>query len=173
MALLGGEFKTPSNAGLGTNVTVNVASGAGYKIDLDGLTLPSGLTFGNFCDLTVGQAVQVQLTTTPQVSGGALTVTTNRVRLLESVVTGTLTGNPNGTPPQFTIGSLPALFGSGATMKVQTFSNTKFCSNNSGTVSCQSGVPSGGLASGDTVSAGGLLFSGTTPTMLAEGVLKR
>jgi hypothetical protein len=172
MALLGGEFKsTTPGAGFGVRVNVNVASGAAFRIDLDNLTLPSGLNFASLADLTVGQGVQIQLTAAPAVTGGAITVTTSRVRLVESVVTGTVSGSLSGTPPQFTLGSLPALFGpSGTTITVKTLSNTKFCSNNSGTVSCQNGVT--GLASGDIVSAGGLLFNGATPTMVAEGVLK-
>jgi len=55
----GGESNTqtqlPTNAAIGVSVTVSVASSALYEIDLDGITLPSGLNFKGINDLTIGQ----------------------------------------------------------------------------------------------------------------------
>jgi hypothetical protein len=106
----------------GIAVSVGVNASTVYEIDLDGFTLPSGLAFGKYCDLTVGQAVQIQLLAAPTaLSSNAISLSTSRVRLTESVVSGTVTTPaPSGLPLVFTLGSLPPIFGSGAPFKLTT-----------------------------------------------------
>jgi hypothetical protein len=172
MLLLSGQWlpgAPPSpNAAIGVLLTVSVSNTTAFEIDTDGITLPSGLTFAGISDMTPGQMVEIQIGPSAVSAGPAvntLTLATSRVRLDESQVTATVTAtNPTGTPPSFTLGTLPPLFGSASTINVLTVPTTLFVN--------VSGVA--GLAVGDTVSAGGLLFNTAgAPTLVAEQVLSR
>ena len=176
MALLGGQW-SPTNvpsasAAVGVLVTASVTPSTVYEIDTDGFTLPAGLTFNALSDLVAGQTVEIQ---PGAVSAGpvanTLSLVTTRVRLDETQVTAKVAAiDTSVTPPTaFTIGNgtLPPLFSAVTSIKVQTITNpppTQF--QNVSAVS--------GLAVGDTVSVGGLLFNtGAIPTLAAEKVLKR
>jgi len=171
ITMMGGQWMPGAginaSAIVGAAVTVNVNSSTAYQIDADGITLPSGLTFGGINDVAIGQVVEVQPAVVVSPTANALTLSTNRVRLEESQVTATVSAtSPSAAPPSFTLSSLPPIFPSGSTMNVLAVSTTKFSDNISGGVA--------GLAKGDTVSVGGLLFHTTGgPTMVAEKVLKR
>jgi len=171
ITMMGGQWMPGAginaNATVGAAVTVNVTSSTAYQIDLDGITLPSGLTFASINDVTVGQVVEVQPGALASPAANTLTLTTNQVRLDESQVTATVkTTSPAGTPPSFVLNSLPSLYPTGSTMNVLTVPTTFFSSNITGGVA--------GLAAGNTVSVGGLLFNSTSgPTMVGEIVVKR
>jgi hypothetical protein len=170
MVMMDGQWdasKEPiPDAAVGVPVTVKVTSSTVYAIDLEDMTLPTGLTFNGLGDLVVGQSVEIQpVGITETANPITIIVSTNRVRLQESQVTARVASlNTGATPPTFLLGSLPPLFGSIPGIQVQTLSTTQFDN--------VSGVS--GLTVGDTVSTGGLLFNtATTPTLVAEKVLKR
>jgi hypothetical protein len=169
MVLMDGQWlptaAPTASATLGILLKVSLSSSATFEVDWDGITPIAGLSFAGIKDLTAGQRVEIQPTA---VSAGpvadTLTLVTSRVRLDESQVTGTVVATiPNGTPPSFTLNKLPPLFGA-SPMNVLTVPTTYFL--NVANV--------GGLAAGDMVSTGGLLFNVSgTPTLVAEEVLKR
>jgi hypothetical protein len=130
----------------------------------DGGFTQAGLSFASAADLMVGQDVQIR----PQMvtsAGGVTTITTDRIRLRPSQITGQVgTINSDGT---FMLTGLSPLF-AGATpaitsIKVEMVSKMSF--------EDVSGL--GGLAVGNTVSVKGLLFNTTgSPTLLTKGIRK-
>ncbi len=162
------ELRSVNNVSVGNPVVVTLSSPT-FRVHTDGLTVPSGLqgAFEGATDtsqLLTGQSVEVRLTG-PANAGPPITVTANRVRLRMTQFTGNVSGAP--VPPNFNVGSLPALFtGAGITsIQVQTSSNTNF----------QGVTGVSGLADGNTVSLRGLLFKngGNPPVLIAKKVRKR
>ncbi|MGE5327136.1 MAG: DUF5666 domain-containing protein [Deltaproteobacteria bacterium] len=145
----------------GSVVTVTIADGATFRIDADGINLPSSVMFQSSADLVVGQRVQLDV---PPASTGT-SVTTTSVTLHRSQVTANVAGVSD---PNFTLNNLPGIFGAAnppiTQIDVQTSSQTQF-ENVTGV---------SGLASGDKVSARGLLFrTAGNPLMIADHVTKR
>lgn len=101
-----------------------------------------------------------------------VTITVDQVQLEPSDVTGTITAISTGSNPQtLTLGMLPSFFQNAGIMSIQVdvLSNTQFETEED---QMMSGLSS--FKTGDTVSVRGLLFNTmTTPTMVAEKVLKR
>ncbi len=162
------ELRSVNNVSVGNPVVVTLSSPT-FRVDTDGLTVPSGLqgAFEGATDtsqLLTGQSVEVRLTG-PATAGPPITVTANRVRLRMTQFTGNVSGAP--VPPNFNVGSLPALFvGAGIIgIQVETSSNTDF-QGVTGVI---------GLADGNTVSLKGLLFKngGNPPVLIAKKVRKR
>jgi len=162
------ELRSVNNVSVGNPVVVTLSSPT-FRVHTDGLTVPSGLqgAFEGATDtsqLLTGQSLEVRLTG-PANAGPPITVTANRVRLRMTQFTGNVSGAP--VPPNFNVGSLPALFtGAGITsIQVQTSSNTNF----------QGVTGVSGLADGNTVSLRGLLFKngGNPPVLIAKKVRKR
>jgi hypothetical protein len=156
----------------GVQVTVQIASQATFSINSDGLTLPAGLNFASVSDMIAGQAVEFHPVAPFTITGTqpnlTIALNTDKVRLEPSPVTATISAtNPGANPPNFMLGTLPALFtASGiSAIQVDVLSTTKFANDSTGL---------NGLSTGNKVSVGGLLFNtGTTPTMVAERVFVR
>jgi hypothetical protein len=173
MALMGGQWSgiSPSaSAAVGVLVTVNVTPSTVYENDPDGFTLPAGLTFAGIKDIVAGQMVEIQVLPTAISASSAanpLPLTTLRVRLDETQVTAKIKSIDSSTAFTLDATTLPPLFAGTTSIKVQTITTqppTQFQNVN--------GIS--GLAVGDTVSVGGLLFNTPTgPTLVAEKVLKR
>jgi hypothetical protein len=173
MALMGCQWAgiAPStSAAVGVLVTVTVTPSTVYENDPDGFTLPAGLTFKGIADMVVGQIVEIQVLPTAISAGSAanpLPLTTLRVRLDETQVTAKIKSIDSSTAFTLDASTLPPLFSGTTPIKVQTITvppPTQF----------QNVTGVSGLAVGDTVSVGGLLFNtGGTPTLAAEKVLKR
>ncbi|HXX19897.1 MAG TPA: DUF5666 domain-containing protein [Candidatus Acidoferrum sp.] len=157
----------------GLPVTVQLSNTTTFKIDTDGITLPStgpALSFASVNDMIVGQSLAVQpVISSIQFSGTPpsiqITFTASSVRLESSEVTATV---DTVNPPSFTLQELPALFTSATPaiteLDVETVAGTNFEN--------VSGVSA--LAGGDKVSVGGLLFNtASVPTVVAERVLLR
>jgi Domain of unknown function (DUF5666) len=155
----------------GLPLTVELSSSTTFSIDTDGITLPSGLSFGGIKDMIVGQAFAVQpvisslhVTGTPPTI--QITFTASNVRLESSELTATVeavnsssTFTLNGLPPLFT-DATPAI----TQVDVETVTGTDFEN--------LTGVSA--LTSGDTVSVGGLLFNtSSAPLLVAERVMQR
>jgi hypothetical protein len=131
----------------------------------DGGFTQTGLSFASAADLLVGQDVQVRPQTVTS-AGGVTTITSDRIRLRPSQITGQVgTINSDGT---FMLTGLSPLF-AGATpaitsIKVEMVSKMSF--------EDVSGLS--GLAVGNTVSVKGLLFNTSgLPTLLAKGIRKQ
>jgi hypothetical protein len=167
------ELRNVNNVAVGDPVTImlqTTGGGTSFRVDTNGLTVPSSLqqAFESATDtsqLITGQTVQVRKRS---MSGGpapaAITITTDRVRLRDTRFTATVSGAPSGN--NFNIGGLPGLFvAAGVTqIQVQTSSQTNF--DNVAGVS--------GLADGSVVSLRGLLFKSTpNPVLIADKVRKR
>jgi hypothetical protein len=146
----------------GVPATVSVAPQATFEVDAGGLTVPGGLSFTSLGEMTPGQRVAVAVTGTSTTSG-VVTLNASDVRLEPSQVTGTLqTLNAGGN--NFVLENSPALFATGgaATILVQASTTTVY-----------EGVSGlGGLATGDTVSAGGLVFRTVTGPQLVAAVVR-
>jgi Domain of unknown function (DUF5666) len=167
------ELRAVANVSVGDPVTVMLATtggGTSFRVDTNGLTVPSTLqqAFEGATDtsqLLPGQTVQVRMRS---MTGGpapaAITITTDRVRLRDTSFTATVSGAPSGN--NFNVGGLAGLFTSAGISQIQaqTSSQTNFDN--------VSGVS--GLADGSTVSLRGLLFKSTpNPVLIADKVRKR
>src|SRR6266852_5142660 len=162
------ELRSVNNVSVGNPIMVTLSSPT-FRVGTDGLTVPSGLqsAFEGAVDtsqLMTGQTVEIRLTGAPS-PGPPITATANRVRLRMTQFTANVSGAP--VPPNFTVGSLPALFTSAGitSIQVQTSSATQF-----------EGVTSvSGLADTNTVSLRGLLFKNgaNPPVLIARKVRKR
>jgi hypothetical protein len=125
----------------------------------------SGLNFAGSGDLLVGQDVQIR----PQMvssSGGVTTITTDRIRLRPSQISGQIGAiNSDGT---FTLKNLSPLFtgAAPAITSIKVFLVTE--------MDFEDGSGLGALAEGNNVSVKGFLFKTTgTPTLLAKAVRKQ
>ena len=166
------EMSNIANVSVGNPITVTLSSGGGvsFRVDSDGLNVPSSLqsAFEGATDtsqLLPGQTVQIRIRS---VSGGpapaAIMIATDRVRLRMASFTAAVSGAPSGA--NFNVGNLPGVFTSAGIqmIQVQTSSETNF--NN------VAGV--GSLTDGMSVSLRGLLFVGSpNPTLIADKVIKR
>jgi hypothetical protein len=159
------EDEEPAVAGVsvGNSVTVSINTGAQYTIDSDDLSgaIPSGVSFASVNDLLVGQEVKVRALAVSSPATGT-TVTTDRVKLHTSQLTGTVTSIND---PSFVVNNLQGLFTSNGInqVQVQTSSGTEF--------EGVSGVSS--LATGNNVVLRGLLFKATSdPILVAKKVRK-
>ncbi len=162
------ELRSVNNVSVGNPIMVTLSSPT-FRVGTDGLTVPSGLqsAFEGAVDtsqLMTGQTVEIRLTGAPS-PGPPITATANRVRLRMTQFTANVSGAP--VPPNFTVGSLPALFTSAGitSIQVQTSSATQF-----------EGVTSvSGLADTNSVSLRGLLFKNgaNPPVLIARKVRKR
>jgi Domain of unknown function (DUF5666)/Domain of unknown function (DUF4382) len=165
----GGEMGSFS---MGIPLTINLAKPTTFSIDTGGFMLPSGLTFAAAADLMVGQKVRLHPTGAPTGMPPNVMITVDQVQLEPSEVTGTITATSTGsTPPTFTLANLPSFFTSAGitSIQVDVLSTTQFETEED---QMMSGLSS--LQTGDTVSVRGLLFNTmTTPTMVAEKVVKR
>jgi len=152
----------------GALVAVTVASNATFQIGMeemgeDGGFSMFGFSFASSADLMVGQDVQVRPAMVSS-SGGAVTVTTDLVRLWPSQITGQVASinSSNGT---FTLSGLSPLF-TGATPPVNTITIMTLSNMNFEDFPSQSQ-----LAVGNTVSVKGLLFNTpTTPTLVTRTI---
>ena len=152
----------------GTPVAVTIAPNAvfqigGEEMGEDGGFRMFGFSFASSADLMVGQDVQVRPGMVSS-SNGAVTLTTDLVRLWPSQITGQVASS-NGNNGTFSLAGLSPLF-TGATPPVDTItvitlSNMDF-----------QGFPNQGqLAVGNTVSVKGLLFNtSTTPTLVTRRI---
>jgi hypothetical protein len=156
----------------GSPITVNLATQTTFSVDTAGFMLPSGLNFASAADLMVGQKVRLHPTGAPTGMPPNLAITVDQVQLEPSYVTATITAiNTAGNPQTFTLGMLPSLLtNAGITaIQVDVLSNTQFETEED---QMMSGLSS--FKTGDTVSVRGPLFNtGTTPTMVAEKVVRR
>lgn len=151
-----------NNAPVGSVVTVNIQPGAAFQIDNDGLSIPSGLSFGSVNDLLVGQDIEVRVLSVASGVGGA-SANTDLVRLRDGQISGTVAAV---SAPNFTVTNLGSLFTSAGVnqIQVQTSSKTGF--------EGVTGVSA--LNVNDAVSIRGLLFkSAGDPALIAEEVRKR
>jgi hypothetical protein len=161
------ELRDVAGVDVGNPITVNLQVGASFRVDTNGLTIPSGLQSGfegasDTSQLLPGQEVQVRVRSLT--AGPPITVSSDRVRLRMSRFTAKVAGPP--APPNFNVTGLPSLFTSnGITqIQVQTTSQTDF--------EGVSGVAA--LADGNTVSVRGLLFKASpNPILVADKVRKR
>lgn len=164
------EIKDITGVAVGNPIAVTLSS-ATFGVDLNGLTVPTGLlnAFQNANDtsqLLPGQRLKLRVKP-GSVSGTPpnISLQTDRVRLERSRFTGNVAGAP--VPPNFNVNNLPTLFGPspGTTIQVQTSSKTKFAGGVSGV---------SGLIANDRVSVRGLLFKSTpNNTLIADKVRKR
>jgi hypothetical protein len=165
----GGEMGSMS---MGSPLTINLDMSTTFSIDNRGFMLPPGLSFAVPADLMVGQKVRLHPTGLPSGMPPNLTVTVDQVQLEPSDVTGTVTSiSPGSSPPNFTLGMLPAFFQNAkiTSIQVDVLSNTRFETEEDRMVA---GL--GSLNTGNTVSVRGLLFNTMpTPTMVAEKVVNR
>ena len=155
----------------GSPVAVTIAPNATFQIGVEemgengGFSM-FGFSFSSSADLMVGQDVQIRPSMVSS-SGGAVTVTTDLVRLWPSQITGQVASinSSNGT---FTLTGLSALF-TGATPPVNTITVMTLSNMNFEDFPNQSQ-----LAVGNTVSVKGLLFNTpTTPTLVTRTIEDR
>ena len=141
---------------VGHVVVVNLASGATFSAQTNGVTLPSGLTFSNFSNIGIGQTVLLNSTAfTAGTGSNPGTLTANSVVLEPSQFTGTV-GTINSANQSFTMTGLNGLFTLNTIplVTVDTLSGTTFI-----------GVPGfTSLAPGQTTTTAGLVF--VTPSGL-------
>jgi hypothetical protein len=154
--------EVPDIAGIdvGSLISVTIQTGASFRIDENGLTIPGDLRFDSGADLLVGQTVQVR-----RRSGSSGTnVITDRVRLRRTRFTATVQTPGAQT---FQVNQLPSLFTSNGitSIEVRTSADTDF-DNVSGAAA---------LVAGDRVSLRGLLFrrASNIPVLVAKKVRKR
>ncbi|MGO9642986.1 MAG: DUF5666 domain-containing protein [Candidatus Acidiferrales bacterium] len=161
-----------AQAALGLAVIVQLSSSTTFNIDTDGITLPTsaGLSFASVNDIMIGQTLAIGPAASAIQATGAgptlqLALAASNVRLESSEVTATVESVGSST---FTIAKVPPLYATPTPpiteIIVEPVAGTNF-ENVSGL---------SGLADGDTVSVGGLLFNTpNVPTLIAERVLLR
>jgi len=163
------ELKSVNNVSVG-NPTVVTLSNPIFRVDADGLHVPSALQ-GDFegatdtSQLLPGQTVQIRLTS-PANPGPPVAVMADRVRLRMTQFTARVKAG-SVVPPKFSVDTLPTLFISAgiSDSHIQTSSETGF-----------EGVSSvSALADGNAVSVRGLLFKNGAlpPELTAKRVRKR
>jgi hypothetical protein len=162
------ELRSVNNIAVGNPVVVTL-SNPSFQVKSEELMVPSGfaVAFEGTVDtsqLLTGQALEIRLTA-PASAGQPISVTADRVRLRMTEFTASVSGTP--ASPNFTVGSLPALFTDAGinSIHVQTSSMTEF-----------EGVTGvSGLADGNSVSLRGLLFKNAPnpPELIAQKVRKR
>jgi hypothetical protein len=152
---------------LGLPVMVSVQSGATFQLNAGNLNISSTAGFGGFSSLMVGQEVAVSVSGV-QVSGSAVTLTTNQVTLEMSQISGTV-ASVNASQDTFVLTNLPSLFTMNniTQILVTVGSNTEYEN--------ASGISS--LSANQSVSVSGLLTANTSnaaePNLLASAVRVR
>jgi hypothetical protein len=152
----------------GAAVAVTIAPNAAFQIggeemDEDGGFGGFGFSFASSADLLVGQDVQIRQGTVSS-SNGAITVTTDLVRLWPSQVTGQV-GTINSGMGAFTLTGLSPLF-TGATPPVNTIKVLMLSHMDFEDFPNQNSP-----APGNTISVKGLLFNTpTTPTLVTRTI---
>lgn len=158
----------------GRRLDVKLRNGTQFQVGTGALTLPSDIltaktAFQSAIDtsqLQIGQHVQVRfrLLRQPDVSepAGLLVLETDRVRLTQTRFTATV-ALVSGTT--FTVNGLPPVFGNGASIQVETSTDTEF----------ENATGVSDLTAGNQVSLRGFLFLGTPtpPKLFADKVRKR
>jgi len=154
---------------VGDVLTVTLQIGASFRVDEDGLNVPTNLraAFENAVDtsqLTPGQQIHVRRRS----DSTSMNINTDRVRLRRSRFTGTVASLV--LPDNFNVNTLPAIFGPtpATEIEVQTDGQTDFDNVPGDAVS--------GLAVNNTVSLRGLLFKRTSPPkslLIAKKVRRR
>ena len=162
------EMRNVAGVEVGNVLTVTLATGATFRVDDNGLTIPAGLkgAFEGATDtsqLLAGQTVEVRRGS----SSSGTAISTDRVRLRNTRFTAKVAGAP--APPNFNVNNLPGLFTNAVPpitqIQVQTQAATVFEGGITGV---------SGLADGNTVSLRGLLFKSTPdPELIAKKVRKR
>ena len=161
------ELRDVVGVSVGNPITVNLQVGTSFRVDTDGLTVPSGLqsAFEGATDtsqLLAGQEVQIRVRSLS--AGPPITVSTDRVRLRKSRFTATVAGAPFGS--FFNVSNLPSLFTSAGVTQIQVQTSAK--------TSFEGVAGVGGLADGNVASVRGLLFKSTpNPVLIADKVRKR
>jgi hypothetical protein len=162
------EFASSAAVPFGGEATVTLDKGATYSVDSVGFTIPSGLIFQSFDNLTFGQNLQVAvdpgsmscITTNVIPVGGwgpppVCTFSTNNVQLEPSQLSGMITAIDSSTS-SFTLNSFPSIsFGptppiSAQGLTVETTSQTNYQGFTSDSFSA--------LADNDFVSVSGWIF---------------
>ncbi|HYL84470.1 MAG TPA: DUF5666 domain-containing protein [Candidatus Angelobacter sp.] len=152
----------------GAPVTVTIAPNATFQVGMeemgdDGGFNFLGLSFSGPADLMVGQDVQIHAGSVAS-SNGAVTATTDLVRLWPSQITGQVASISSGAN-SFTLTGLSPLF-TGATPPVNTINVLMLSGMDFEDFPSQSS-----LAMGNTVSVKGLLFNTpTTPTLVTRTI---
>jgi hypothetical protein len=145
-----------SGVAVGQVVMVNPSTGATFSAQTNGATLPAGLTFSGANNLGIGQSVLLDSTGFTAGTGTAPgTVATDNVTLVPSQFGGTV-NTLDSTDQSFDINGL----------------NGQFTGNNISDVTVDTGTGTAftggtmnnftGLAAGNTVNVGGLLFNSPT-----------
>ena len=136
-------------------MTVNSNPQTAFSVQSNGQTLPAGLNFTGISNVAVGQSVLLDSTGFTAGTGGANgTLTTDQVMLAPSQFNGTI-NSLNSTNQAFTVNGLNGVF---------TDNGVNLVNVDTGTTTTFTGVNGGftGLANGNQVAVGGLLFE--TPT---------
>jgi hypothetical protein len=154
-----------ANAGVkvGQVVTVTTNPQTTFSIESNGATLPSGLNFASLGDVGVGQSVVLNSTAFTAGTGGAPgSITADQVMLAPTQFTGTINSVNTGSQ-SFTTNGLNGLFTSNDVNQVTV---------DTGTGTSFTGVTGfSGLASGNNVTMGGLLFQTSTgPVLVGQQV---
>ena len=144
-----------SGVAVGQVVTVNSNPQTAFSVQSNGQTLPAGLNFTGISNVAVGQSVLLDSTGFTAGTGGANgTLTTDQVILAPTQFNGTI-NSLNSTNQAFTLNGLNGVF---------TDNGVNLVNVDTGTTTTFTGVNGGftGLANGNQVAVGGLLFE--TPT---------
>jgi len=143
-----------TGAAVGQLVTVSTSPQTTFSIAANGTTIPAGLNFAGIGDVTVGQSVELDSTAFTAGTGGAPgTMTSDQVLLVPTEFNGTI-NSLNATDQSFTTNGLNGVFTDNGVNQVLV---------DTGTSTTFNGVTGfTGLANGNNVAVGGLLFE--TPT---------
>jgi Domain of unknown function (DUF4382) len=145
-----------SGVAVGQVVMVSPSTGATFSAQTDGATLPAGLTFSAANNLVVGQSLLLDSTGFTAGSGTTPgTIATDNLTLVPSQFGGTI-NTLNSSDQSFDLNGLNGEFtGNGVTdVTVDTGANTTFTGSTTNNFT--------GLAAGNTVNVGGLLFNSPT-----------
>jgi hypothetical protein len=142
---------------VGQVVVVNPSAGATFSAQTNGTTLPAGLTFAGVNSVGVGQSVLLDSTGFTAGTGTAPgTVTTDNVTLVPSQFGGTI-NTLNATNQSFDLNGLNGMFTGNNIPDVTVNTSTTGTTFTGGTTNDFTG-----LAVGNTVNVGGLLFNSPT-----------
>jgi hypothetical protein len=142
---------------VGQVVIVNPSIGATFSAQTNGATLPAGLTFGAVNNVGVGQSVLLDSTGFTAGTGIAPgIVTTDNVTLVPSQFGGTI-NTLNSTNQSFDLNGLNGMFTGNNISDVTVNTSTTGTTFTGGTTNDFTG-----LAAGNTVNVGGLLFNSPT-----------
>ncbi len=147
---------------IGDVVRMNLQSGATFAVDDTNLPI-SGMSFGSSAEMMIGQMLEV-VPSSDLLAGTPPQLNTNSVRLMNTWVTASVVSKIDSN--NFTVGSLPGIFGSTgiSSMRVSASAQTKFENFSS----------MNALNIGDLVCIRGPLFMmDGTPIVVASKIQKR